>query len=507
MNFRLNTALVAGFALIMAACSDDEFTGEPQVRPQLPTMPIDGVALAQGDGATQAINLGTLVGENTPVKVADITELKDFPSSEYDLMFKMEVAKDASFAGAKELETEVKDNAVYVPAAELQNAVTEVVTKDPRNVVDLYARFAPYAVNDAATVRLGADDQWFKFTYKIKPDQPYTIDDTYYIVGNFNNWTASDQYKFTHSDNNVYDDPLFAFVLNVDEELGNAGVDWKVLPGAYLNDANAADHFLGIEPDTENPAKGTVVAAPGADATLAGTISGEGRRMISINMHDLTSMVTYAFDRIWVPGGGSSTSNFTKVPQLFTTDYINYKGMAALRGNFWFTGQAALKGVNFVEDAETEQVTDGLVISGKLVSSSTQTPKIKVPTTKALYYVTANLSLYTYAVTKIETINLVGEFNGWTADHKDDMDKTALTPSSDFLTWTIKDFVLENGGPLKLNANNGWDINFGEHGSNDYAWLDGGSGNYNLEAGTYDITINFATLSADNQYSLSIVKK
>ena len=507
MNFRLNTALVAGLAIFMAACSDDEFTGEPQVRPQLPTMPIDGVALAQGDGATQAINLGTLVDDNTPVKVADITELKDFPSSEYDLMFKMEVAKDATFAGAKELETEIVDNAVYVPAAELQNAVTEIVTKDPRNVVDLYARFAPYAVNEASTVRLGADDAWFSFIYKIKPDQPYTIDDTYYIVGNFNNWTASDSYKFTHSDNNVYDDPLFAYILEVDETLGTVGVEWKLLPGAYYNAADAADHFLGIEPDAENPAKGTLVAAPGANSTLAGTFSGEGRRMISVNMHDLTSMVTYAFDRVWVPGAGSSTSNFNKVQQLFTSDFINFKGMAALRGNWWLTGQASIKGVNFVEAADTTPEEDGLNISGKLESSSANTPKMKVPSEKALYYVTANLSLFTYKITRIETINLVGEFNGWNANHKEDQATTALTPSSDFLTWTITGFKLENKSPLKLNANNGWDINLGFHGSNEYAWLDGSSGNYDLEPGTYDITISFASLSDDNQYSLSIVKK
>ena len=509
MNFRLNTALIASLALVLAACSDDEFTGEPQVRPQLPTMPIDGIALAQGDGATQAINLGTLVADNTPVKLADITEVKDFPSSEYNLVFKMEVAKDASFANAKEVETEVVDNAVYVPSAQLQDIVTEVITKDPRNVVDLYARLAPYAENDAASVRLGADDQWFSYVYKIKPAQPYTIDDSYYIVGNFNNWTASDEYKFTHSATNVYDDPLFAYVLEVDEALGNAGVEWKLLPGAYYGKADAADHFLGIEPSEKNPAEGTLVAAPGANSTLAGTFSGEGRRLISVNMHDLTSMVVYAFDRLWAPGAGSSTSNFDKVQQLFTTDFINFKGMAVLRGNWWLTGQASIKGVNFVEKAETTPKEDEKTgtISGEIESSSANTPKMKVPTTRALYYVTANLSLYTYAITPITTINLVGAFNGWTADHTDDAATTALTPSSDCLTWTITDFTLTEASELKLNANNGWDINFGRKDSNDFAWLDGGSGNYNLEPGTYDITINFATLSADNQYTLTIVKK
>lgn len=501
MNFRLNTALIAGLALFMAACSDDEFTGEPQVRPQLPTMPVDGVALAQGDGAATAVNLGTLVADGGQVKVADITELKDFPSSEYNLVLELQLAKDgdAAFAGAKTLSTEIIDNGVYVPAQELQDAVTELSTKDPRHEVKLLGRFAAFAKNDASNVRLGGEDAWLgPFTYRLMPAQPYTIDDAYYLVGNFNNWTASEQYKLAHSDVNVYDDPLFSYVLEVDEAMGATGVIWKVLPGAYINSENPADHFLGIEVSETNPADGAIVAGPGSDATLAGAINGEGRRMITLNMEKLTSLVTYAFDRLWAPGAGTSTSDFNKVQQLYTTDYMTYNGMAALRGNWWLTGQPSQKGVNFVQAAETEPVTEGLVTKGHIESSSTASPKMQIDKTKALYWISANLVQYTYDATKIETLGLVGGFNGW-----NEKENIELTPDKSCMVWTINDLVIEENTELKFNANKAWDISFGPGATGATRTND----NFSIEAGTYDITIDFAHLDENNCYAVTFTKK
>ena len=46
MKLRFNIALFAALALGLAACSDDEYTGVPQVTPQEPTMPADAKRLA-----------------------------------------------------------------------------------------------------------------------------------------------------------------------------------------------------------------------------------------------------------------------------------------------------------------------------------------------------------------------------------------------------------------------------------------------------------------------------
>jgi hypothetical protein len=113
--------------------------------------------------------------------------------------------------------------------------------------------------------------------------------------------------------------------------------------------------------------------------------------------------------------------------------------------------------------------------------------------TLGLYYCKVNTASLTYSVEYISTIGVIGDATpeGWNAS-------TALTPSSDFLTWTGT--VTLGGGELKFRANDAWTINLG--GSFDNLVADGAN-IASPGAGTYKITLDLSALP----YSATLVKQ
>ena len=87
---------------------------------------------------------------------------------------------------------------------------------------------------------------------------------------------------------------------------------------------------------------------------------------------------------------------------------------------------------------------------------------------------------------------MIGDFNSWGSS-------VAMTPSSDFLTWT-GELTLDAGQGWKFRANDGWDINLGGSLSN-LVW--NGDNISALGAGTYEVTLDLTTLP----YTATAVKK
>ena len=102
-----------------------------------------------------------------------------------------------------------------------------------------------------------------------------------------------------------------------------------------------------------------------------------------------------------------------------------------------------------------------------------------------------NLNELTYKLTKIESLGVIGGFNGWAS-------QSNLTPSADYKTWTGKVTFNDAKNEWKFRMNDNWGINLGGALDN----LVGGDNIVTNGAGTYTITLNLGKIP----YSATVVK-
>lgn len=489
-------ALLCGIALCfgLTACDDMLPNPDPQSNPQLATFDSKNLVIAQ-DASTvsEPINLQSLADQGLRVSLADITTLTDFPET-YNLVFKVDLATSEDFADFTTVTATANDeNVITVPSASLNAAIYDNFTHDP-NPLTVYARFAAYAQQGTSEMRLGGKDTFFgTYKYEVIPFNPAVAIDRggYYLIGSFCDWKVSGAIPFTQAvAGSVYDNPNFIIKIDVTEAQAAAGFEWKVVPAASIGDGNTNGMF-GVEPSAAGNT-GALVLAEGTEN--AGKITSAMPYTITINMETLTYSVDLAFDYLWVPGQGSSTSNFSKVLQLYTKNYVDYQGVVRLRNSWYLTGQASNTGVVFKTPELTDADAKG-IYSGKLVSTADDPEAVNMNCPNGLYYIQANLVQLTYKASPIKSIQIIGELNGW-----DTATAADLTHASNFLTWTINGVEIAGGSEFKFCVDHDWALSFGGKFDN----IEQNAGNLVCpETGKYDITLDFSALP----YTVKMVKK
>lgn len=314
----------------------------------------------------------------------------------------------------------------------------------------------------------------------VTPQAPF-IDKAYYLIGNMNNWTADDISKLIKLNQNgdVYENPVFSTVLEVP-----ADCYWKIIPqtrvDAFENKEAEnvwGDGVLGCETDGDDSPEGTLVVDGNAMK-----ISDAGWVKIELNMMEYTYKVTFLGNvspYMYVPGNHQGW-NPGDAPMVYSTDFMNYTGFAALDGEFKFTSERNWDGTNYgAGSADGTLSTDGG--AGNLSVE------------KGFYLLKANTSSLTWSATPITTFGLIGDAteNGW--DGSTPMAFNAATLEYT-VTTTLKD------GELKFRANDAWDINLGGDISN----LSFDGGNITVTAGTYKITLSLANAE---KYTCSMEKQ
>lgn len=504
-------ALFCGIALSLGFMScDDELPNPPaQNYPQVPVFTGADLTVSQENyGTPNALNLNEYAAAGELVPVLDITKLENFPS-QYDLSIPMEIGSDEDFTKTATVQTTITDNVVYVTAGQLTDAIRQLITKSPEELT-INARFPAYAVNgtgvDAATMRLGGEDVYYLTgQYAVIPYKTYTVEETYYMVGSFCNWDVRKGLLMSRAvtEGDVYDNPVFTVKFDVTAEQAAAGYDYKVVPGSSVA-AGTWDGAFGFEPatsidddgNTVEEMNGNMVIAP-EEKTSAGVIKTEGPYLLTIDVEAHTYTLNFAIDYLYVPGNGTSTYDFTKVPRLTTGDYINYQGAACLYRQYWFTAQPSIEGINYKQAEGTEPTVNGLTTSGQLEITDATNGTRMTMSTRGLYWLNVNLVSLRYSAVHLERVSLVGAFNGW--NEKGAVD---LKPSSNFQTWTG---TVDLDGEFKVNTNGSWDIDFGsnENTIGTPNKLDYKGANISVAAGKYDVTVSFATLP----YTITLVKK
>lgn len=292
-----------------------------------------------------------------------------------------------------------------------------------------------------------------KINLVMTPKAPF-IDAAYYLVGDMftkddvNGWnTISDKQTFKHSDKDVYEDPIFTITF----ETTKADQYWKIIPKANVDagntDASAAG-VVGPKVDGEDSITGSLT---NVDAK-AGKIAKAGKYKLTLNMMNYT----YTFEEVKydpfiyfigaTDGWKSSDQKLALVDEAKGV-YTGYVYVADPNG----------AGLQFkfqrVAGSWDNEINAGTFNTFSDAATTNENGNIGVNAGEGVYYFDVNLGEGTIKATKVETMGIIGQFNGWSSDA--------------VMTWNAEEYCFEatkvgvTADGWKFRVNGGWDINLG----------------------------------------------
>ena len=345
------------------------------------------------------------------------------------------------------------DNDGKMATADLASYIAETYGKRPVER-DIDATLDAWISNGSTVVKMATSET---FQVKAIPVAP-VIDEGYYLVGDMfttedgvNGWnTISAKQAFKHSDKDVYDDPIFTITF----ETTKADQYWKIIPKANVDagntDASAAG-VVGPKIDGDDSMTGLLT---NADAK-AGKIAEPGKYKLTLNMMDYS----YTIEKVMydpfiyfigsTDGWGSNDQKLALVDEE-TGTYTGYVYIADPNGagfefkfqreqGNWDTAIGASNFVTFKDAAKDPQNGNNLGVNAG----------------EGVYYMDVNLSEGTITATKVESMGMVGQFQGWK--------EAAPVP----MTWNAEEYCFEatmagvTADGWKFIVNKDWPINLG----------------------------------------------
>lgn len=473
----LSKMALCGIALSlgMTACDDELPNPAPAEHPELPVFDATSLVLAQQYADGQDLNLQTLADAGEKATIATIAEITDFPET-FTLKFAVDLSGTADFADFTTFDATVDGDDITVPASTINDAIREVITKDPSQLT-VYTRFAAYAVNGASTMRIGGADKYYAhYAYVVTPFTPENpIEGDWYLVTKPANGTfvASAAKAFSKAvAGSQYDNGVFT--VKIDAE---AGDEFMVLPASALE--KGQDAWYGVAPSEDEYTKGVLVlgAAPYK-------FTSPSPYTIKIDVQSMTYTVSLAFEELWVMTQVPGLTKFDKALHLFTNDFVKYTGTVRLVNKWYLAAQPSTDGFFFTLGENGEQTTlEGSTITTGTLEQVTDYNTGNMNLANGLYYIEANLGAMTFKASLVQNICLIGEFNGWNT-----ATAVELTQASSKTKFTLKDQVMP-AGEYKFCVDHDWALSYGGA-VND---IQQNAGDLTIEeAGTYDFELDFS---------------
>lgn len=292
------------------------------------------------------------------------------------------------------------------------------------------------------------------FQVKAIPVAP-VIDEGYYLVGDMFNaegvdgWnTVSAKQAFKHSDKDVYDDPIFTLTFETKE----ANQCWKVIPKKNI-DAEIfwAAGVVGPKIDGDVSMTGLLTS----DGPGAGKIAEPGKYRLTLNMMDYSYTIEKVmYDPfIYFIGSTDAWGSSDQKLALVVDEKGTYTGYIYLadpnNAGFEFKFQrVAGSWDNAIGASNFVTFKDAAIDANK-------GNNLGVNAGEGVYYMDVNLSEGTITATKVESMGMVGQFQGW--------DKEAPVP----MTWNAEEYCFEatmagvTADGWKFIVNKDWPINLG----------------------------------------------
>ena len=414
----------------MVSCTEDYTDwANPQTNPEE-----EAVSFGNGSVTPEGvINLADVTGDK--VKVASIvapTSTKDTYTPSFKINFdgqSFDIDADGNMA-----------------KADLVNYITNKYGKRPTER-DIDATLDAWQSNGSTAVKMATSET---FQVKAIPEAP-VIEEGYYLVGDMfttddvNGWTKGVAKAFNHSDKDVYEDPVFT----VSFETTKADQYWKIIPKKNIDaDDLWAPGVVGPKVDGDDSMTG---ALTNGDAK-AGKIAKAGKYKLTINMMDYSytlEEVNYDPFIYFIGSTDGWKSNDQKLALVDDAKGV-YTGYVYLadpnNAGFEFKFQRAPGNWDTAIGA-------GTFVSFAGAAIGVDNGNLGVNAGEGVYYMDVNLSEGTITATKVETMGMIGGFNGWDGDA--------------VMTWNAEEYCFEatNAGVTadgwKFRVNGGWDINLG----------------------------------------------
>lgn len=478
---------IALAGLFMGSCSEDfKDWADPQTNPQEDAITIPGFTAT----AAQAIDFASVTTDSVntfSLSSAALPEGFTLANARLEL-----TPQGVENATKTTVNTDLNGKGAV---ADLAPVVESAYGKRP-TARTFDAQVYVNAVKDGQAVLIDAG----KINLVMTPKAPF-IDTNYYLVGQMTDWSLDTKFKFTHSDADVYEDPVFTIMFTTTDD----NQYWKIIPQGNVDAGNiwAVENnpkgVVGVEKDGDDAMSGTLLTTTSkGEKANAGKIAKAGIYQMTINMMDYTYSIKQIAPEYYLVGALQSWSDQnmsclmtaeTAMVQNFTTKWTGDANMKIWLGSDfgkWDNafGSASGDGVNTAE--------------GKLKAGG---GAIVCPEKGAYYTFTADFSTMTYKWTKLayqnptefKYVSLIGVGGKW--NEGDDIDLKQVTPHN----WYLAKQEIPAGG-LKIRADHKWrdDGNWGFAEGQNYESkgtliTSGGSSNISVPAGTYNIYFNDIT--------------
>ena len=330
--------------------------------------------------------------------------------------------------------------------ADLVNYITNKYGKRPTKR-DIDATLDAWQSNGSTAVKMVTSET---FQVKAIPEAPF-IDAAYYLVGDMfttddvNGWTKGVAKAFNHSEKDVYDDPIFT----VSFETTKADQYWKIIPKKNIDaDDLWAPGVVGPKVDGDDSMTGALTNGE----AKAGKIAKAGKYKLTINMMDYSYTIEEVNYDPFIYFIGSTDGWKSNDQKLALVDdakgvYTGYVYLAdPNNAGFEFKFQRAPGNWDTAIGAST-------FVTFKESAIGVANGNLGVKDGKGVYYMDVNLSEGTIEATKVETMGMIGGFNGWDGDA--------------VMTWNAEEYCFEatNAGVTadgwKFRVNGDWVINLG----------------------------------------------
>ena len=347
------------------------------------------------------------------------------------------------------------DNDGKMATADLASYISETYGKRPIER-DIDATLDAWISNGSTVVKMATSET---FQVKAIPVAP-VIEEGYYLVGDmfnvkdvddvlvFDGWNnVSAKQAFKHSDKDVYDDPFFTLTF----ETTKVDQYWKIIP--KKNGDAGTIWAAGVVGPKENGSE-SMTGLLTSDNPGAGKIAEPGKYKLTLNMMDYSYTIEPVnYDPfIYFIGSTDAWSSSDQKLALVDEDKGTYTGYVYIAdpngAGFEFKFQREQGKWEKAIDANTFVAFKGAAIGVK-------NGNLGVNAGEGVYYIDVNLSEGTIEATKIESMGMVGKFQGW--------DVLAPVP----MTWNSEEYCFEatNVGVTadgwKFSVNKDWPINLG----------------------------------------------
>ncbi len=421
--------------MAMVSCTEDYTDwANPQINPE-------EEAVAFGNGSVTPVDV---------INLANVTEEKIQVAS-----IVAPTSSDAGYTPTIKINLGDKtydiDNDGKMATADLASYISETYGKRPIEH-DINATLDAWFNNGSTVVKMATSET---FQVKAIPVAP-VIDEGYYLVGDMFNaegvdgWnTVSAKQAFKHSDKDVYDDPIFTLTFETKE----ANQCWKVIPKKNI-DAETfwAAGVVGPKIDGDVSMTGLLTS----DGPGAGKIAEPGKYRLTLNMMDYSYTIEKVMYDPFIYFIGSTDAWGSSDQKLALVDdekgtYTGYIYLAdPNNAGFEFKFQrVAGSWDNAIGASNFVTFKDAAIDANK-------GNNLGVNAGEGVYYMDVNLSEGTITATKVESMGMVGQFQGW--------DKEAPVP----MTWNAEEYCFEatmagvTADGWKFIVNKDWPINLGE---------------------------------------------